>query len=275
MNTNQVQIGTAKINGAELYYEVSGQGEPLLMIHAGVADSRMWAGQFQRFAQAYQAIRFDLRGFGQSTLPPGKFCNHEDVRDLLTYLQIQQTYLLGISFGGLIALDFALAYPEVVKGLILGAPSISGETPSERVRAFWEAEEAALEAGDLAAATELNLRLWVDGPHRTPQQVNPAVREQVGEMQLNIFKKPVPDDIEESSLTPPAIERLDQLKMPLLVIVGSLDLEEKLAAADRLVAQAPQARKAVIPEAAHMMNMEKPDQFNQIVLDFLAGEYRQ
>jgi pimeloyl-ACP methyl ester carboxylesterase len=231
----------------------------------------MWDDQFHELAGAYQVIRFDLRGFGRSDMPPGLFCNYEDVRGLLGFLGVGQTHLLGISFGGRVALDFALAYPEYVKALLLGAPSVSGEEASPRIRQFWDEEEAALEKGDLDGATELNLRLWVDGPSRTPDQVAPSVRERVRVMQLGIFGKPMPEDVDEKPLTPPAIERLSEIQVPTCIIVGGLDLEEKIALADRLVAEIPEARKAVIPDAAHMMNMENPKEFNQMVMGFLRS----
>jgi pimeloyl-ACP methyl ester carboxylesterase len=270
MNNNTTS-GLADINGAQLSYEVKGTGHPLLLVHAGVADSRMWEAQFEAFSKEYKVIRFDLRGFGRSNMPTGSFSNHGDIKAPLDFLGIDKASLLGISFGGLIALDFTLAYPDNVKALVLGAPSVSGASPSERVRQFWEEEDAALEKDDLEGATELNLRLWVDGPHREGDQVNPEVRELVREMQLNIFKKEIPEDVEEIDLDPPAIGRLGEVKIPVQVLVGELDLEEKLDLAGRLVREMPDCRKVVLPGVAHMLNMEKPDDFNRSVLDFLSG----
>ncbi len=135
MNENNNTVsGIAEINGAQLYYEVKRNGHPLLLLHAGVADNRMWDAQFEAFSKQYRVIRFDLRGFGRSTMPSGSFSNYEDVRALLDFLQIKAVYLLGISFGGLIAIDFTLAHPDYTKALILGAPSVSGASPSERIR---------------------------------------------------------------------------------------------------------------------------------------------
>ena len=261
---------TANINGAQLYYEVNGTGHPLLMVHAGVADSRMWDTQFDALSEKYRVIRFDIRGFGRSDMPPGTFSNFDDVRALLDFLNIQETYLLGISFGGLIALDFTLAHPSYVKALILGAPSVSGDSPSQRIRDFWEQEEAAEEEGDLEKATDLNVRFWVDGPHREADEVDPAVREKVYEMQLNIFQKEFPDDLEEIDLTPPAIDRLSEITIPVQVMVGDLDLEEKVDLAHRLVGEIPNSNLVIIPDVAHMLNMEKPELFNSHIEEFLA-----
>ena len=271
MSASTIKTGTAVVNGAELYYEVKGAGSPLLLLHAGVADSRMWDAQFTRLAAHYRVIRFDMRGFGRSSMPPGAFSNIADVGELLDALGIKQSvHLLGISFGSLIALDFALAYPQRARSLIMAAPSVSGATPSDRIRQFWQAEEEAAERGDLAGATELNLQMWVDGPHRQPDQVDAAVRQQVGEMQFAIFQKDIPDDVESIDLEPPANGRLSEVAVPVLVIVGELDLPEKVALAARLEATIPDCRQLVIPHGAHMINMEQPAVFNQHVLSFLA-----
>ncbi|MEJ2247628.1 MAG: alpha/beta hydrolase [Acidobacteriota bacterium] len=267
---NSDKSGIATINGAQVYYEVMGTGQPLLLVHAGVADSRMWDAQVDAFSKDYQVIRFDLRGFGRSNMPPGPFSNHEDVRGLLDFLQLKPVSVVGISFGGLIALDFALAYPDYVLALILGAPSVSGAAPSERIKRFWEEEEKALDRGDLEGATELNLRLWVDGPHRTPQQVSPVVRDQVQEMQMAIFRKEIPDDVDELALVPAATGRLGEVDIPVQVMIGELDLEEKHMLVDRLVREIAGSQKAVIRGAAHMLNMEQAEVFNRSVLEFLS-----
>jgi len=203
-------------------------------------------------------------------MPPGSFSYHEDVRALLDFLQVEAAHLLGISFGGLIALDFALAYPNSATALVLAAPSVGGARPSERIKKFWEEEEAALEMGDIEGATELNLKLWVDGPHRKADQVSPAVRERVREMQMAIFRNEWPDEIEEVKLASPAIERLGEIEIPVQVMIGEFDLEEKLDLAKRLVENLPECQEVLIPGAAHMLNMEKPEEFNRGVLRFLS-----
>ena len=266
------KTGYASVNGARLYYEEDGEGEPLLLLHAGVADSRMWDAQFGEFAQGFRTIRFDLRGFGMSQMPSGEFCNYEDVAGLLDALQIERARLLAWSFGGLIALDFALAYLDRVSALVLGAPSVSGTEPSQRIKAFWAAEEKAFDEGDLEAATELNLRLWVDGPEREAGEVDAGVRALVGVMQQEIFEMEIPDDIEERELEPPAAGRLAEIRVPTLVVVGSLDLEEKVAQSKEIAGQVVDGRCVRIDGAAHMVNMEKSEEFNRIVSDFFRVE---
>src|SRR5712692_3213994 len=200
VKTLQKETGFLGDEGARLYYEVAGEGHPLLLIHAGIADSRMWDEQFSVFAQHYRVIRYDMRGYGKTEVPAGPVSNHGDVANLLSHLHVEKAHILGISFGGLVALDFTLAYPEMVAALILVTPGVSGRQPSERERQFNEEENAYLEKEDLAGATEVNLRTWVDGPKRTPEQVDPAVRERVRQMQLHAFTIPIPEGAEEIPL---------------------------------------------------------------------------
>lgn len=264
--------GFAPVNGAQLYYEMAGDGTPLLLLHAGVADSRMWDEQFTVLAEKYRVIRFDYRGFGQSQMPAGEFCNYEDVAGLLDFLAAPQAIVVGISFGGLIAIDFTLAYPERVLKLVLAAPSVSGATPSDRIKQFWQAEDEAFERGDLDEAVEVNLRAWVDGIYRQPHEVNTAVRQIVGLMQREIFEMDTPDDIDEIDLEPPAHGRVQTITTPTLILIGSLDLPEKVEQASWLAEQLPNAQLVTIPDAAHLLNMEAPEPFNQHVLHFLEKE---
>lgn len=265
----QTQTGFAPINGAQIYYEVAGTGPPLILLHAGVADGRFWDDQFATFANHYRTIRYDMRGFGRSAIPPGQFSQHDDLAGLLDFLQVAQANVLGVSYGGKVAIDFALAYPQRVTALVLGAPSIGGAEPTERILQFWEEEETAVEQGNLDHAVELNLRLWVDGIQRQPDEVDKQVRQKVGQMQREIFLMEVPEDVAEVRLEPVAYGRLAEITAPTLVLVGTLDLPEKVAEAAWLAEQLPQAQHAIMPGVGHMLNMEKPALFNELVLDFL------
>jgi 3-oxoadipate enol-lactonase len=263
--------GFADVNGAHLYYEVRGDGYPLLLLHAGVGDMRMWDAQAEEFAKQYTVVRPDLRGFGRSALVPGEFSYYEDVAALLEFLGIKKAYVLGQSFGGRVAIDLALSHPQLVAALVLGAPSVGGHDFSNEVQLFEAEEEAALERGDLDAATELNLRMWVDGPRRGPDEVDPAVRELVRGMVRQGLSVPMPEGVSLRSLTPPAIARLGEITVPTLVIVGELDAPEFLRLSEVVTAAIPGAKRVVVPGVAHLPNLEKSRQFNRLVLDFLAG----
>ena len=264
----RVATGAADVNGTALWYEDSGEGPPLVLIHAGIADSRMWDGQVAAFAQRYRVIRYDVRGFGRSPMPPGPYSNVEDLHALLQTLGVERASLVGLSMGGGIALDFALEYPEMVDALVLAASGLGGFQWSDALKQDWAEEDAALEAGDLARAAEINLRMWVDGPARTPDEVDPAVRARVREMLLAASHA---DDGEQQRLEPPAIARLGEIRVPALVIVGDRDQPDMLAVADRLAGGIAGARKVVVPGVAHMVNMERPEEFSRMVRDFLAA----
>jgi pimeloyl-ACP methyl ester carboxylesterase len=263
----RVDTGFAKVSGAPLYYEMAGAGHPLVLIHEGIADSRMYDDQFGAFAQHYRVIRYDVHGFGKSGIPTGPFSSHEALYDLLRVLGVERTYFLGMSMGGGIALNFTLTYPTMVDALILAAAGVGGYTGSDVVKQQWSEIGAALDRGDMAEAVELALRMWVDGPQRALNQVDPAVRERVREMIAHAFALPESDP---QPLEPPALSRLAEIHVPTLIIVGSGDVPDILAQADLLEQGIAGAQKVVIPGVAHVPNMERPRDFNRIVLNFLG-----
>ena len=269
--------GFAEVNGAKLYYEVMGAGHPLVLLHEGIADSGMYDDQFHAFAQRYRVVRFDLRGFGQSDLPPrdNPLALHEDLYGLLVFLGIKKTYVLGMSMGGAIALDFTLAHPVMVDALILVAPGVSGYDMTSfevEYKAIGEEIEEAVKRGDYERASELETRIWVDGPERTPQQVDPVVRQRVYEMNLHNSRNmgaaefPPPQELD-----PPAIARLGEVAVPTCLIIGDKDVREMLSIIEKLEQGMSGARKVVMHDVAHALNMERPEEFNRIVLDFLAS----
>ena len=269
------ESGIAEINGAQIAYEIAGTGHPLTLIHAGIADKRMWDEQFATFAESYRVLRYDIRGYGRSTFPAGPYTMREDLRALLQHLGIARTHLIGISMGGSIAIDFTLDHPEMVSALIPVAAGISGEegAPNPELEALWGAIDAATKRGDLDAANELELRIWVDGVGRTAGPVAPTVRERVRVMNGAALAREGESEQAESvnRLDPPAIGRLAEIAVPTLVIVGACDLPEVTASAELLATRIPGAQKVVLPEVAHLPPMEAPDEFNRLVLDFLGG----
>lgn len=268
--TAQPVSGFAEVNGAQLYYEEAGNGHPLLLIHGGLVHSDMWDDQFEAFAQHFRVIRFDLRGFGKSSLPAGEYAFHEDLRGLLDTLNVSQAHIVGLSMGGKIAIDFTLAYSERVSALVPVASALSGYRFSERtIGRMVEADER-LEAGDIAAGVELENRLWVDGPGRTPEMVDPGVRERVRVMNTANYQRAADESI-ELDLEPAAIDRLAEIGVPTLIVAGYQDISDILAIAELLQKDIGGARLAIIPNTAHQLNMERPDEFNRIVLDFLRA----
>jgi 3-oxoadipate enol-lactonase len=232
----------------------------------------MWDDQVGEFAMTNTVLRYDLRGFGRSDQPSAPFSHAADLHDLLQSLGLERTSVVGVSYGGRVALDFSLTHPEMVEALVLVGAGLGCHDWSEPVKRYLDEEDAAVERGDLDHATELNLEMWVDGPHRTPDQVDPVVRQRVREMQLDLFGAWVAQAgaLEwEQELEPAARERLGEINAPTLVVVGEKDVDDIHELAERQEAEIPSVTKAVIRGAAHVPNMEKPREFNELVLGFL------
>jgi 3-oxoadipate enol-lactonase len=256
----------------ELHYEVAGEGPPVVLVHAGIADSRMWEPQWTSFPPVHRTVRFDVRGFGESPLPRGSFSHGRDLVDLIDSLSLAPVALVGVSLGGAVALDVTVARPELVSALVLVGSGLRGHEFSAETEAGWAEEEEAFERGDLDAAVETNLRMWVDGPRRSPEEVDPDLRRRVGEMQRRAFELEQSADGEPTLevLAPDYPERLGEIAVPTLILVGELDRPEMHEIADRLETGIPNARRATIEATAHVPSMERPREFDELVLGFLA-----
>ena len=255
----------------QLWHEVAGDGSPVLLIHEGICDSRVWAPQWSTFPQAHRTVRFDLRGFGSTPFPAEPYSHARDVLDLLDALELGAAAVVGCSLGGRVALEVTLARPDLVDRLVLVAAGLPDHAWSETVRSYGKEEDAALERGDLDAAVEANLRMWVDGPRRRPHEVDPDVRRVVGEMQRRAFELQLPvwEKAEEQLLVPDVGSRLAELRVPTLVLVGGEDVSDMHEISARLAAEIPGARKEEIAGAAHVPSLERPEEFDRLVLGFL------
>jgi pimeloyl-ACP methyl ester carboxylesterase len=265
----QIQNGVADVNGARIAYDIAGVGPPLLLLHAGIGDRRMWADQVPAFAEYFTVIRYDARGFGDTRKPDAPFSPYEDAIGLLDALGIARAHLVGVSMGSQTAIEAAVAAPERVSALVAVAAR-TGTPVSATLRADWDKVDEIYETGDIAGAVEYELRMWIDGPDRTPDEIDPVMRERVREMNAALFAR---DDFagEEIALDPPAEDRLAEITAPTLIVYGDKDIADVRAAAQPLAAAIRGARLEVIPDAAHLPQMERPESFNQIVLGFLLG----
>ena len=263
----EVETGFAKFGQSEIYYEMAGSGEPtVVLIHGGLLDCRMWDDQFEILSHGHRVVRYDASAHGQSALPPDAYWDHADLRGLLDHLEIDRAVLVGLSFGGRVAIDFALEDPQRVEAVVAVSSGWGGyRFTSEDYLIERDAMRAAWKAGDFENVIEAFQRSWTDGPHRMPEEVDPLVRERVRAMARNRIESAM----EGRVLREPAIDRLSELEVPMLVVVGELDVPGILAIADLLVAADPNADLVVVPGVAHMVNLEKPEEFNRILLDFL------
>ena len=257
---------------SDLYVEQAGSGSPVVLIHEGIADSRMWDPQWAEYSKHFRVVRLDLRGFGQSPPAIGKFSLAGDVAQLMDELELGPAALIGVSLGGAVAMETTIARPDLVSRLVVVAPGLRGFEMSDETKAGWDEEEAAIERGDVDAAVEVNMRMWVDGPSRSPDEVDPEVRRKVAEMQrraIEIYLE-AGEEGEHQPLAEDWGDRPSEISVPTLVIVGDLDRPEMLAIAERLEAEIPNARRETIAGAAHVPSMERPDEFDRLVLEFLS-----
>ena len=273
MSTPRTKSGFVNVDSAQIYYETAGKGTPLVMIHAGVADSRQWNNEFEFFARNHQVLRYDMRGYGKSEPVDGEFNHMSDLASLLNTLELQgPLVLMGCSMGGGLAMDFALTHPSRMRALIMVGSAPSGleldvPTPAK----FAEAEEA-YKAGDLDLVAEIETQIWFDGTDRAPQQVNQAMRKLAYEMNrkaLDHEAKKLGKRLPNTDVQ--AFDRLKELNIPVLVIVGAHDTPYILAAADYMIEKISSARKARIEDAAHLPNMDQPQEFQTIVNAFLES----
>ena len=171
--------------------------------------------------------------------------------------------------GGGAVLDFALWFPERVGALVLVGSAVNGFEPDVGPPKQWDELVAADEAGDLERVSELEVQIWVDGPERQPEHVSATVRDLAREMNLIALKNEALGLGEELPPEQPTVDRLVEIRAPSLVIVGDLDQPWTIARVDLLERKLPNVRKVVMPGVAHLPNMERPEEFNRIVLDYL------
>lgn len=255
----------------ELYAEVAGEGPEIVLLHEGICDSRMWDPQWETFTRSHRVLRLDFRGYGRSPLEPGRFASARDVIELLDRHGFDRAAVVGVSLGGRVALEVALAAPERVAALVLVGSGLPGHDWSEEMKATWEEEEAALRSGNVDEAVDISLRTWVAGPGRKPEDVDADVRARVAEMQRRAYELQLPfeDEAQEELLVEDVAQRLGEIKAPALVLVGEEDVPDIHAIADRLAREIPGARRATIADAAHVPSMERPREFEELVLGFV------
>jgi pimeloyl-ACP methyl ester carboxylesterase len=261
----------AEIPGVRVAYDQAGSGVPLVFLHGGLLDRRQWNGQFAFFARDHRVIRYDMRSAGQSDTAPSNepFTHHEDLLQFLRTLNIDRVSLVGLSNYG-VALDFTIACPKMVEKLVLVSPGLRGYEPYDPwIGNGFAALRSALGRGDVDGAVEVFLSMWVDGPYRTPAEVSLAVRDCAREMATRAFQmsRLAPNC---KGLEPPAIGRLGELHVPTLVALGDKDAPDIHGIGHLIHKGIAGAQLVKIPDVGHTLVMEKPDEFNRLLEDFLA-----
>lgn len=263
-----VQSGYLEVNGARFYYEAAGEGEALLLIHGYNLDTRLWDKQFEAFAKSYRVVRFDIRGFGKTLATDVPFTLYDDTRAVLQELGIEQAHVVGLSFGGMVALEFALACPTMVSSLTLVSSGLFGHPRSEMRLRDAEKFNQVRQTGTLEEALEMTAQMWFDGPDQPVNEQAGGARERFKEMNRHAFALPE-FGAGFAALTPGPIERLEEIKAPTLVIAGERDYVDFIEIADVLARRIAGSLHAILPDSAHIPPMDQPEVFHQLLLQFL------
>ncbi|MEK7251986.1 MAG: alpha/beta hydrolase [Actinomycetota bacterium] len=265
--------GFVPVIGGSLYVEIDGSGPAIVLVHAGVANLRMWDHHIAALAQHYTVIRYDTRGFGRTASEHVEFSNRADLVAALDHAGAKLAILVGVSRGGSIVLDTALEYSARTAGLVFVAGGISGFEPKASLvdPAVWEEAEAHWTAKDWDWLADFETALWADGPGQPTDRVDPKVRQSVHEWILSNYRAEKEEGIPQT-LVPPAVGRLGELAMPVLVAIGLRDEAGVVEACRHLAASVPGA-EVVEFDTAHMVNMEEPERFTRMLLDFAAATY--
>jgi pimeloyl-ACP methyl ester carboxylesterase len=249
-----------------LPYDETGSGPALVLLHAGIADRTMWSEHLVPFAEAgFRVVAPDLPGFGEAPVKPGEQAPWADALESLERLEIDQVAVVGVSFGAAVALRMAVVAPERVSAMVLISASAPTLEPSPALEAIWQAEESALERGDVDAAIASVVSAW------TLPDASPELRDRIAAMQRRAYEqqfsapeaKDAPDPVEDD----PSV--LSSLAVPALVAAGEFDLPDFRLGAEELARLLPEARSAVISGAGHLAPLETPELFRELVVDFL------
>lgn len=263
-----VKKGLRNVNGTSLYYEVKGKGFPLVLISGGgLMDSRAWDEQFENFSKHFKVIRYDIRGIGKSARPQQTFSHSQDLYALLKSLKVRKAHLIGLSFGGGLALDFALDHPDMVDHTILAASGTSTDAKGEANLQGLAWLSSVAKKDGIAKMSQL--------VSETPTFIakdNLAAQEKIRQNYFDnrdIFESDFPLVSLWQPTKPAAANRLGGIRGPVLIMMAENDIPAYKEITEKLAKGLGSARKIVIPGAAHAVNLDKPKEFDDAVLAFL------
>ena len=266
---NKNKSGFVEFNNGKLYYEMKGKGQPVVLISGGGGmDLRQWDAQFKFLKKHFQVIRYDVRGIGRSDTPSVVYSNVADLKAVLDFLGIEKATLVGLSSGGNIALDFAVTHPERVNSLVLSGSMVRGFEMSEelkkRVDKFAEANKA---LDEKKITIEDVAQVFLDDPYFVPAPDNSKARKTAKRLMIENARD-IPPNLEQQ-LNPPTATRVGEIKHPTLILIGNLDHPDLHRRMDFLLEKISGSKKVIINGGGHILNLEKPKEFNEAVFDFL------
>ncbi|MEU5754689.1 alpha/beta fold hydrolase [Streptomyces sp. NPDC047829] len=255
----------------DLAYRDTGAGDLVVLLHPGFTDHRVFDAQIPVLAAGHRVVAPDVRGHGSSANATRPFRWADDLAALLRHLDAGPAVLVGVSMGGAIATDTVLEYPELVRAVVAcGAATSEFAYTDPWVRQVQADQARALAAGDVEGWLTAFLR-FVPGEHRDLDDVDPAVLRRLREMASGTLAKHTPDEENHHVPLTGTWARVPKIDVPVLTVNGSLDAADLIAEAERLARTVPEGRSATVEGAAHYPNMERPEAFDEILLDFLRG----
>ncbi|UYO00798.1 MAG: alpha/beta hydrolase [Devosia sp.] len=258
-----------EVGGASLACWELGEGLPVVFLHAGVCDSRMWRNQMQAVADSgWRAIAYDRRGHGETRTPDEPFNHLDDLATVLDALDLHAALLVGCSMGGGLAVDFALANPGRVLGLVLIGTSVTGApwSTSAEEQGVEMAEEDAWERGDLDLVNRVEAHAWLDGPRGPGGRVGDPARSLFLDMNRIILNAP---QLTMEEARPDAWNQVGAINAPTMLLVGSEDFACIIDRHETLSETMPNAFAMVIEGAAHLPSIERPEFVSRLIDEFL------
>jgi 3-oxoadipate enol-lactonase len=255
------------VNGITMNYALEGpESAPAVTLsHSLATDLSMWDPQMEALTSKYRVLRYDTRGHGGTDAPDGPYTLEqlaEDVRALLHTVGIERTHFVGLSMGGMIGQVLALSHSQMLRSLVLC--DTSSRVPPE-MKPVWAERIATTRAKGMEPHVETTIERWFTAPFREQQSaaVNPVramIRATSAEGYMGCCSA-----IQSLDLT----ERLAQISLPTLIIVGEEDMGTPVAASQVIQEQIQDSQLEILKSAAHLSNMEQPEAFNQALLAFL------
>lgn len=263
----EIAFDSATIRG-----ESAGFGLPVVFLHAGVCDRRMWAEQLRDLSvQGYHVVAYDRRGFGETESEDVPFNHVVDLEAVLDRLGLNAAVLVGNSLGGGIAIDFALEHPDRVAALVLIGSAVTGfqgDDYPDDIAALEDTLEYSLGRGNLDQANRIEAHMWLDGPQAEDGRVEGPVRELFFDMNRTRREKP---ELTGQEFPDPAIDHIHKIAVPTLLVAGALDYPDVLEAHELLADEIEDSFAILLDDMAHLPSLERPDEFNPVLLEFLEA----
>ena len=273
--SQKIDSGYAEVNKTKLYYEISGSGKPLVLIHGSFGDRRFWDPQFYELSKKYKVLRYEVRGYGKSALPDSMevYRDCDDLNALMEFLGIKKAHICGLSLGSIIAIDFALVYPDKCKSLIPIGPRVAGDATDEYKTPVADTIRSIIakvtEIAKTKGAKEATDYLWKGDHEMGRTVVTTRTKETLLKMGYEYSWWRYLHTSKREQAFPMAIKKLGEIKIPALIVTADHDLELCKQVAAILAKEIPGAKLISIKHAGHIMNMDNPSEFNKAITKFI------